>query len=278
MMRLAARQSDHETNMNDSADKLPLHGFDRKTRIPVIEHMSDSKLEEVNNMLPWNAFVVDSHGRRFGNQASTSKRNKPSPVPDPRITMLNETIPLSGKSVLEVGCFEGIHTAALAQYGANVWGCDARIVNIAKSAVRCAFFQVHATFFVWDVEEPLPEDQAREWDILHHIGVLYHLLDPVGHLQEIAPRIRQAILLDTHVAEEGKATATDERAGFTYHYQERREVGYDCVFAGTMPTARWLRPDDLTALLKQLGFAKVDQIELREERNGPRVLILAERE
>lgn len=264
--------------MSEEEQPLPLHGYGRRNRIPVIEHMSDSKLEEVNNMLPWSAFVVDSQGRRFGNQAWGTKRTKPNPIPDPRITLLNERIPLDGKSVLEIGCFEGIHTVALAQYGADVWGCDARIVNIAKSAVRCAFFQALARFFVWDVEEPLPEDQARDWDILHHVGVLYHLEDPVGHLQNIAPRISHAIMLDTHVAEDEMATATAEAGGFSYRYQERREVGYDCVFAGTMPTARWLHLDDLKALLTGLGFTKLDQIELRAERNGPRVFLLAERE
>ena len=232
---------ENETAMNELAGKLPLHGFDRRTSIPVIENMTDAKLEEINEMLPWSAYVVDSQGRRFGNQASDAKRNNPSPVPDPRIALLNERIPLAGKSVLEVGCFEGIHTVALAQYGAEVWGCDARIVNVVKSSVRCAFFQELAKFFVWDVEEPLPGNQARDWDVLHHIGVLYHLLNPVGHLQEIAPRIRKAILLDTHVSQPEMATLTSESGGFSYRYRERREIGYDCVFAGTMPTARWLR-------------------------------------
>ncbi len=264
--------------MNDQKGKLPLHGFTGdRTVVPGISYLSDAKLEEINELLPWSAFVSDSKGRRFGNQASDNKRNRPSPVPDRRITLLNDKIPLAGRSVLEIGCFEGIHTVALAQYGAEVWGCDARIVNIAKSAVRCAFFQVNAKFFVWDIEESLPESQARDWDILHHIGVLYHLLDPVGHLQHIAPRIRQCILLDTHVAAAENAILSDMQNGFNYRYQMHNESGYDCVFAGTKPTARWLHLDDLKSLLTSLGFAEIEQIELRDERNGPRVFLLAYR-
>ena len=264
--------------MDGEKPALPLHGFtSHKISIPVVESLDDSKLEELNRLLPWNAYVVDSLGRRFGNRASNTKRNMPSPIPDPRIKLLNGKLPLANKSVLEIGCFEGIHTTALAQYGAEVWACDARIVNIAKSAVRCAFFQVNAKFFVWDAERPLPQSQVRDWDVLHHIGVLYHLLDPVSHIQHIAPRIRQAIVLDTHVAEPDKTTLTDSKGGFGYRYQERREGGYECVFAGTMPTARWLHLDDLTALLKVLGFVYVDRIELRQERNGPRVFLIATR-
>ena len=97
----------------------------------------------------------------------------------------------------------------------------------------------------------------------------------MGHLQHIAPRIRQCILLDTHVAAAEKATLSDTRNGFTYRYQKHNESGYDCVFAGTKPTARWLHLDDLKYLLTSLGFAKLEQIELRDERNGPRVFLLA---
>lgn len=265
--------------MTENPGQLPLHGFTiRRTRIPGIESLSDERLEELNAVLPWHAFVVDSNGRRFGNQASAMKRNKPGSLPDPRIQMLNGYVPLAGKSVLEIGCFEGIHTTALAQFGADVWGCDARIVNIAKSAVRCAFFQVQARFFVWDAEEPLPADQQRNWDVLHHVGVLYHLLNPVGHLQDIAPRIGSAIMLDTHVAEEGMALQDGETGGFGYRYQERREGGYECVFSGTKPVARWLHLDDLTALLRQQGFGRIRELALRAERNGPRVHIIAQRD
>lgn len=264
--------------MDPETDSLPLHGFTlRRTAIPGIEALDDAKLEELNGLLPWKAYVVDSVGRRFGNQASSTKRNRPGLVPDHRIALLNERVPLAGKSVLEIGCFEGIHTAALARYGAEVWACDARIVNVAKSAVRCAFFQVNARFFVWDAENPLPESQARDWDVLHHIGVLYHLLDPVGHLQHIAPRIRRAILMDTHIADPDGALASDSRNGFGYRYQEKRERGYVNVFSGTMPMARWLHPGDLTALLESLGFANVERIELRHERNGLRVFLIAMR-
>lgn len=264
--------------MTDIDEALPLNGFKPgMTSIPVIETLTDEQLAEVNSLIPWNAFVVDRGGRRFGNQASKTKRNKPNLVPDRRISLLNSKFPLDGKSVLEIGCFEGIHTTALSQYGADVWGCDARVVNIVKSAVRCAMFQAPARFFLWDVEQPIPEGQARNWDIAHHVGVFYHLLDPVGHMRRLAPMIGHAMMLDTHVSEPEKATSSETVDGFTYRYMQHAEGGSDCVFAGTFPVARWMHLDDLVRLLQDCGFPRVEQVELRDERSGPRVLLFASR-
>ena len=62
--------------MNDQKGKLPLHGFTSdQTDVPGISYLSDAKLEEINELLPWSAFVSDSMGRRFGNQASDNKHN-----------------------------------------------------------------------------------------------------------------------------------------------------------------------------------------------------------
>jgi hypothetical protein len=41
--------------------------------------------------------------------------------------------------------------------------------------------------------------------------------------------------------------------------------------------ARWLPLDDLTAVLRHAGFVDVDVVEERGERNGPRVLLFAQR-
>ena len=41
--------------------------------------------------------------------------------------------------------------------------------------------------------------------------------------------------------------------------------------------AKWIVLEDLVSLLKRLGFHNVDVAEQRDERNGPRVLIYANR-
>jgi len=267
---------DTQTEGKDEED-FPLHGFGTRLSIPLIDGISDSQLEEFNKYLPWNAFVADANGRRFGNRSSPTKRSAPSPIPDRRAIILNQKNPLTGQRVLEVGCFEGIHTVSLDQFGADVWACDARIVNVMKSAVRAACFNVRPHFFVWDVELPLPQTFDLRWDVLYHVGVLYHLLNPIKHLKYLLPRINKAVFLDTHVAPLSAETVAIEN-GFSYRYLERIEPGYEFVFAGTQSRARWIRLEDLVSLLKQTGFPRVEVIEQRDERHGPRAMVYAERD
>ena len=153
--------------------------------------ISDEELDRLNALLPWSAYVVDQRGRRFGNWYSPNKRSDPQPVPDPRIVELHRRVDLSNRHVLEVGCFEGIHTVALCGVAGKVTAVDGRIENVAKTLVRCGLLGCAADCFCWDVETDFPEVMPRNWDVLHHIGVLYHLADPVGHLQRLLPKTKK---------------------------------------------------------------------------------------
>ncbi len=171
---------------------------DGRVSIPGVEMLPDDELERLNALLPWAAFVLDAKGRRFGAAYSSNKRNVPQAVPDPRIVELDRRLPLAERTVLEIGCFKGIHTAALAVRAGRVLACDSRIENVVKTIVRCAMFGVPApVVFRWDAEEAPPASVDLRCDVLHHVGVLYHLTDPVGHLASIAPLVGEGITLDT---------------------------------------------------------------------------------
>jgi len=244
----------------------------------IIDTLSDEELRELNSLLPWNAFVVDRAGRRFGRQASEIKRNNPSPIPDRRIIELDRRFHLADKRVFEVGCFEGIHTIGLAQLSREVVACDSRVVNIAKTAVRCAMFQVIARLFLWDVEQPAPSDQTVSCDILHHVGVLYHLRDPIGHLQRILPYVGTGLILDTHYAKKEKASELySPQVGQEYEFRRYLEKGISDPFSGMYSFSRWLLLEDIVKTLKEARFSFVDIANDRIERNGPRVTIYAQR-
>jgi len=59
-----------------------------------IEEISDQELKRLNELLPWGCFTVDSQGRRFDAAAWADKRSSPQMIPDPRIQVLNQLIPL----------------------------------------------------------------------------------------------------------------------------------------------------------------------------------------
>lgn len=246
-------------------------------RIPVVELLTDAELEELNSILPWRCFVLDSAGRRFGRPSSPTKRNAPQFIPDRRTEILDERFGLSDKTVLEIGCFEGVHTTSLAQRARLVKACDSRVSNVVKTAVRCAMFQVHPELFVWDVERTVPEAQSVSCDLIHHVGVLYHLRDPVQHLRALAPQATTGILLDTHYARPEDVDHAYTADGRPYRVKKFVEGGVADPFSGMYPIAHWLLLDDLVAILEEQGFPAVEIVEERAERNGPRVLLVARR-
>lgn len=255
---------------------VPFKGFtDNLIPIRFVDSLSDEDLRRLNDLLPWKCFVADSHGRRFGNAAWRGKRCEPQVIPDRRIVLLNERFDLSDKHVLEVGCFEGIHTIGLAGFARKVTGVDSRIENVVKTMARCGFFGLHPEVVKCDVEAR-PLDYARlAADVVHHVGVLYHLRDPVSHLLDLQNLARLGVMLDTHYAEEQEAADVYESVQGRFRYKKYQEGDRTDHFSGMYDHAKWLLLEDIVALLREGGFSEVEIVERRAERNGPRVLLLA---
>lgn len=257
----------------------PVPPTDPSRRLPTkyVDHLSDEDLDQLNRLLPWRCFTLDARGRRFGVQASETKRNVPQEVPDRRTLLLEQRYPLAGRSVLEIGCFEGVHTVGLAQRAARVIAIDSRIENVVKTIVRTWSFGHHVTAFVCDVEKPADFALVPAIDVVHHIGVLYHLVDPIAHLRALLPKTGDLLMLDTHVAADGEANDTYESGGRKYPYRRYTEGGRADAFSGMYDHAKWLPLDALTGFLRDSGFAEIEVAEMRKERNGLRTLLFAKR-
>jgi 2-polyprenyl-3-methyl-5-hydroxy-6-metoxy-1,4-benzoquinol methylase len=257
---------------------FPIHGHDaNRVATPHVDMLTDGELRELNGLLRWHCFTADSHGRRFGRRSAPGKRETPQAVPDPRIVQMDERFGLAGKSVLEVGCFEGVHTTGLVRRGATVTAIDSRMENVVKTIVRTALFGCQATVFKCDVEIESERARLPSVDLLHHVGVLYHLADPVTHLERLGALVREGIMLDTHYAEPHEAVLHYEVGGRSIAYRHYREGGRREVFSGMYDHAKWLTLDTLSDLLRRIGFSTVEIVEKRAERNGPRVMLFAAR-
>lgn len=258
--------------------RLPPSGYPpSNTPIAALDRLSDDDLHQLNSLLKWNCFTVDSHGRRFGDCARAGKRETPETIPDRRIGLFDQKFGLRGKQVLEVGCFEGVHTIGLAQTGAQVTAVDARMENVVKAMLRCQFYGAAPDIRRCDVEIETELQLLPEVDLLHHVGVLYHLVDPVRHLRALAPKVRVGLMLDTHVATPESAKDVLNTGGLQLRCQRYAEGGVREVFSGMYDHAAWLVLDDLLNLLVELGFKHTRVHEQRAERNGPRVLVFASR-
>jgi tRNA (mo5U34)-methyltransferase len=243
----------------------------------ILDLLKHEELRRLNDLLPWSCFVLDRQGRVFGKAWSATKRAQPQKIPDHRIVELNRRFPLATRDVLEIGCYEGIHTVALARLARRVMAADSRIENVVKTIVRCALLGERPVVFPWDVEDGLVQEIDVSCDVLHHVGVLYHLVDPVRHLREVLPLVREAVMLDTHVASPAARLDSYVSGSDRFQYQQYKEGGRDVPFAGMADHAKWLLEEDLVQLLRTAGFQSVDVAERRQERNGPRVLIFAGR-
>ncbi|RZV40645.1 MAG: DUF1698 domain-containing protein [Pseudomonadales bacterium] len=212
----------------------------------------------------------------FGAPYSRSKRSSAQPMPDYRAGILDSEFGLKGRAVLEAGCFEGNHTVGLAQSGALVTAFDGRVENVVKTQVRCSFFAIKANIVYWNAETQKPGYIADRFDLLHHVGVLYHLSKPIAHLASLLPLIETGVLLDTHVADDME-TQVDTFQGLEYRYANFREAGREPPFAGLTPSAQWIHSEDLLSTIRYFGFKNARIIEDRSEPNGKRVCIIASR-
>lgn len=242
--------------------------------IPWFEVLSDSDVNALNHLLPWQCFTLDSKGRMFGAPASASKRSNAQIIPDRRLVELSKLIDLTNETVLEVGCFEGIHTIALCRMSRSVVAIDARIENVVKTIVRCAFYGYSPSVRAINLDNRV-DLASLHCDICVHIGVLYHLINPSTHLLDLGRGIRKAIFLDTHYALDDEAIEFDIATGL--HFKKYLEPGRSAPFAGMSDHSKWLRLIDIRSLLTEAGFHQVDILDTRTERNGPRASILATR-
>ncbi len=256
---------------------IAAQGFEPQDGAKFVDPLSDTDLAELNSLLDWKCFTVDSSGRRFGNASWVGKRGEPQVIPDRRILLMDKRFDLTDKHVLEVGCFEGVHTIGLCRLARKVTAIDTRMENVVKTIVRCAFYDVYPQVFKWNIEDQQSKPESLSVDVAHHVGVLYHLRNPVQHLFELKHFVRLGLMLDTHYALDHEATENIEVNGKAYRYKRFLESGHSDAFSGEYDHSKWLRLDDIVGTLKQSGFGKVEIVETRHERNGPRVLMMAER-
>lgn len=269
---IASPGKEHEVS------SLPFRGFEvDRVNSGFVEFLSDDDLARLNDMLPWKCFTADSGGRRFGSSAWKGKRDTPQQIPDQRIAEMDRLFDLKNRSVLEVGCFEGIHTIGIAQYGAKVYAIDSRIENVVKTIVRTSMFGYTPQVFVSNLEEESDVARLPAVDFLHHVGVLYHLKDPVSHLLKLANVAKDGLLLDTHYATCEMANSCYVVNGREYRYFSYREKGRNEVFSGMYDHAKWLLLDDIKEILAQIGFSDIRISKDFHQRNGPRVTLFAAR-
>lgn len=173
------------------------------------------------------------------------------------VQVLNDRVPLKDLAVLELGCGDGVFTQQLAKVAKYVHASDARSEQVNKAVNRCNGI-TNILFSQLDVEEkPLP---ALSFDVVFHVGLLYHLSSPLIHLDNACGAARKAIFLDTHYTSNPVSTRREE------HPEWPRE--------GVCKVSVWYPLAAICGML-QTHFGDISLLYDRLERNGPRATILA---
>lgn len=230
-------------------------------------YLSDSSLDEINERLDWHSGITLPDGRLLGS-LTRSKRREPEAIPDYRVKRLDETLTLEGKSVLEVGCFEGAHTLSFLEYTDDITAIDVRPSNVINTLTRLSVMGKKANVFVANVEDL--DKELNQFDLLFHCGVLYHLVDPVRHLKKLEG-MAEYILLDTHIASPEQTTEAEVIDGESYDVMRYSEGSWADPFSGKDSYASWLTEESLIKAIENAGYKVEDNWETRKERNGLRV-------
>ena len=82
--------------------------------------------------------------------------------------------------MLEVGCFEGVHTIGLLSFTSTVVALDSRIENVTKTLARCAAYGVFPKTYVLNIDDEEQTSSLPEFEVLNHVGVLYHLFNQLA--------------------------------------------------------------------------------------------------
>lgn len=156
----------------------------------------------------------------------------------------------SGRSVLDVGAWNGAQTVEAIRRGAGrVMAVDELTWTRAPWHGKASFELVMAALG-FDVPTKIMDAQkisvqaVGKWDIVLFLGVLYHLFDPIVALQRLAEVTKEVLVVETHL---------DAR-----HVQRPAMIFYPGSELAGDPT-NWWGPNQacVEALLRKVGFALI---------------------
>jgi len=105
-------------------------------------------------------------------------------------------LPLSGKRVLDAGCGVGHHTPFYLARSCKVVGIDGRPENIAT--MKELYPEVEGV--VGDLQS-LDVERLGTFDIVHCLGLLYHLDSPIAALRRLASLCSDLLILETMICD-----------------------------------------------------------------------------
>ena len=210
---------------------------------------------------------------RFPNESGIQAGNAPN-FNDARVTWVTKRLgDLDERSVLELGPFEAYNTWQFSQLGASpITAVEGNSVNYLQCLVTKETLGINARFLHGDIGGFL-DDTSERYDLCWACGVLYHQIDPLVLLKQIA-RVCRCIFVWTHFFDSQIADNPGRYPHFdadrnleknldgyrcTHYYRSyRHKDGLPGFFSGGGESfAYWLSKDDILGYLATLGFTDI---------------------
>jgi tRNA (mo5U34)-methyltransferase len=154
------------------------------------------RLQAEIERLPW------FHQIDFGNDILTPGRIRISKIR--RMSrMLFDGLDLQGRTLLDVGCWDGAYSIEAARRGAAVTAADHYVwheIPARRQAFDLAMTRLAPGIQVLDLPlEELTTARVGRFDIVLFLGVLYHLRDPFVALERMAQLAADTLILETRM-------------------------------------------------------------------------------
>ena len=162
---------------------------------------------------------------------------------------LNETRPLAGLRLLDIGCGGGLLCEPMARLGAEVVGADAAERNIPVARIHAEQSGL-AIDYRHTTAEALAAAGER-FDVILNMEVVEHVADPAAYLSACADLLRPGGLMTTSTINRNPKSSLMAILGAEH---VRRWLP-----RGTHDWRKFITPDELYDLLRQAGLDPVDR-------------------
>lgn len=260
------------------ASKSPLEIFDQ------YEQGRPAHQNAIDALQGWNCAFPPEFGLNAGNLPLYA---------DDRIDWALHTFgSIEGRTILEVGPLEGMHTHMLnCHRPARIDAIEANRLCFLRCLVTKQILNIDtASFMLGDIQAWLTEGEEI-YDLTLASGVLYHMADPGEFLRLLAKR-SHTVFIWTHFVLEDAMPEGDVRwlpfsgkvetkliDGIAVRYYERsyHHANANASFCGGMKDRHfWMHRDDILRLLRTFGF---NDVIIRDENlshpGGPSFSLLA---
>ncbi len=153
--------------------------------------------------------------------------------------------PLSGKRALDVGCGAGLLAEPLARLGASVTGLDAAPENIAVAVAHAQGQGLAIDYRATPVEQV----SDSGYDLVTSMEVIEHVADPAAFVRALAAKLAPDGLM---ILSTPNRTPMSRLAMITIG----ESIGG--IPKGTHDWAKFIPPEELTALLEDAGLEVTD--------------------